>query len=92
VRKIIGLDITVANQLFSDLIQNENLNADQITFINKIIEYLNENGTIDKKLLSSPNFEKEYERGILDLFREDSEKIKKIISIVDDVNENAGVA
>ena len=50
IRKITGLDIEVANQLFSDLIQDENLNADQITFINKIIEYLNENGTIRKEV------------------------------------------
>lgn len=92
VRKIIGLDISVANQLFSALIQDENLNADQITFINKIIEYLNENGTIDKKLLSSSSFKKEYERGILDLFKEDKGRITAIISIVDEVNENAGVA
>src|SRR5690606_37938851 len=36
VRKVVGLDITVANKLFSELIQDENLNANQITFINKI--------------------------------------------------------
>tara|TARA_R100000935_G_scaffold10692_1_gene21364 strand:+ start:22101 stop:25541 length:3441 start_codon:yes stop_codon:yes gene_type:complete len=92
VRKIIGLDIEVANKLFSELIQDENLNADQITFINKIIEYLNENGTIEKKLLSSSTFEKEYDRGILDLFQGDNDKITKIISIVDDINHNAGIA
>ncbi|MDT0677000.1 DEAD/DEAH box helicase family protein [Autumnicola musiva] len=92
IRKIIGLDITIANQLFSDLIQDENLNADQITFINKIIEYLNEEGTIDKKMLSSSTFDKNYERGILDIFKGDKERITKIVSIVDRVNENAGIA
>ena len=92
VRKITGLDIEVANELFSELIQDENLNADQITFINKIIEYLNENGTIEKKLLSSSHFEQGYDRGILDLFKDDKERITKIISIVDKVNENAGIA
>ncbi|WP_031425527.1 DEAD/DEAH box helicase family protein [Flavimarina sp. Hel_I_48] len=92
IRKIIGLDIKVANQLFSELIQNENLNADQITFINKIIEYLNENGTIEKKLLSSSTFGKDYERGILDLFDGKENSIRKIISIVDRINENAGIA
>lgn len=92
VRKIIGLDIEVANQLFSELIQDENLNADQITFINRIIDYLNENGTIDKKLLSSSMFEKNYERGILDLFDGQQDRIRKIISIVDNINGNAGIA
>lgn len=46
------------NQLFSDLIQDENLNANQITFIHKIIDYLNDKGIIDKNLLASPVFAK----------------------------------
>ncbi len=92
VRKVIGLDIKVANMLFSDLIQDENLNANQITFINKIIEYLNQNGTLDKKLLSSSVLVQTYERGILDLFKGENDRIGKIISIVDRVNENAGIA
>ena len=87
-----GLDITVANKLFSELIQDENLNANQITFINKIIEYLNQNGTLDKKLLSSSVLVQTYERGILDLFKGENDRIGKIISIVDRVNENAGIA
>lgn len=92
VRNIIGLDIRVTNELFSDFIQDENLNADQITFVNKIIEHLNQNGTIEKQLLSSSSFEKGYENGILDVFKGDKERITKIISIVDRVNENAGIA
>ena len=92
VRKIIGLDIQVVNQLFSDLIQDENLNANQITFIQKVIDYLNKNGTLDKKLLSSSVLIQSYERGILDLFKGENERIGKIISIVDRVNENAGIA
>ncbi|AVR45434.1 hypothetical protein C7S20_09215 [Christiangramia fulva] len=92
VRNIIGLDIRVANNLFSDFIQDENLNADQITFVNKIIQHLNEKGTIEKQLLSSATFEKGYERGILDVFKGDKERITKIISIVDRVNGNAGIA
>ncbi|MGM0934597.1 MAG: DEAD/DEAH box helicase family protein [Bacteroidota bacterium] len=92
VRKVVGLDITVANKLFSDLIQDENLNANQITFIQKVIDYLNKNGTLDKKLLSSSVLVQSYDRGILDLFRGENERIGKIISIVDKVNENAGIA
>lgn len=92
VRKIVGLDVQVVNQLFSDLIQDENLNANQITFIQKVIDYLNKNGTLDKKLLSSSVLVQSYERGILDLFKGENERISKIISIVDKVNENAGIA
>lgn len=91
VRKIIGLDIEVANQLFSELIQTENLNADQITFINSVVNYLNVNGTIDKSLLTKPPFNENHDKGIFGVFGEE-EKIVRIISILDEVNGNAGIA
>ena len=47
---------------------------------------------LEKKLLSSSHFKQGYDRGILDLFKNDKERITKIISIVDRVNENAGIA
>lgn len=92
VRSIVGLDIQVVNQLFSELIQDEKLNANQITFINKIIGYLNNKGTIDKSLLATSVLVRDHERGILDLFPEDKEKVSRIISIVDRINGNAGIA
>lgn len=80
VRRIIGMDIEVANQLFSELIQSENLNANQITFINSIV-----NGTIDKGLLTKPPFNENHDKGIFGVFGEE-EKIVRIISILDEVN------
>ena len=91
VRRIIGMDIEVANQLFSELIQSENLNADQITFINIIVHYLNVNGTIDKSLLTKPPFNENHDKGIFGVFGEE-ENIVRIISILDEVNSNAGIA
>ncbi len=91
VRKIIGLDIEVANQLFSELIKVENLNANQITFINSIVNYLNVNGTIDKSLLTKPPFNESHDKGIFGIFIEE-DKIVQIISILDEVNGNAGIA
>lgn len=91
VRKIVGLDIATVNGLFSDLIQSGNLNANQISFINTIISYLNKKGTLDKTLLTKPPFNENFDNGILGAFK-DENKIVKIISIIDDVNRNAGVA
>ncbi|KZS39739.1 restriction endonuclease [Aquimarina aggregata] len=90
IRSIIGLDIEVTNQLFSELIQSENLNANQITFINTIIGYLNKNGTIDKSLLTKPPFNEKHEKGIIGIFP-DEDKVVRIISIIDHINRNADV-
>lgn len=92
VRKIIGLDIETANNLFSELIQSENLTANQITFTNTIISYLNKNGTLDKSLLTKPPFNESFDKGIFGAFKDDENKIVKIISIIDQVNKNAEIA
>ncbi|MEJ4088326.1 DEAD/DEAH box helicase family protein [Galbibacter orientalis] len=91
IRKIVGLDIEAANNLFSKFIQSGNLNANQIIFIQKIINYLNTNGILDKGLLTKPPFNEHHEKGILGIFP-DEEKIVKIISIIDQVNDNVNVS
>ena len=47
VRKIVGLDRSVANQLFSEFLNNKSLNTKQIHFINILIDYVVKNGLID---------------------------------------------
>lgn len=91
IRKIVGLDIETANMLFSEFIQSGNLNANQITFINKIISYLNKNGILDKSLLTKPPFNEHHEKGILGIFP-NSENVVKIISIIDNINESVNVS
>ena len=91
IRRIVGLDIETVNGLFSEFIQSGNLNANQITFIQRIINFLNTNGVLDKSLLTKPPFNEHHENGILGLFP-DEEKVVKIISIIDQVNNNVGVS
>lgn len=88
VRNIIGLDIEIANELFVEFISKGSLNANQITFIQKIIQYLNQNGVIEKKLLTQSPFNEQHDQGIFGIFPEE-EKIMEIIQIINDINENA---
>lgn len=91
VRKIIGLDIEVSNQLFADFISKGNLNANQITFIQKIISYLHKKGIIEKKLLTQSPFNEQHDQGVFGIFPKEDELIN-IIQIINTVNQNAGFA
>jgi type I restriction enzyme R subunit len=91
VRNIIGLDVEIVNQLFADFITKGNLNANQITFIQKIITYLSQKGVLEKQLLTQSPFNEQHDQGLLGVFPEE-DKIVKIISIIETVNKNAGYA
>ncbi|WP_068473133.1 DEAD/DEAH box helicase family protein [Saccharicrinis aurantiacus] len=89
IRGIIGLDIQAAEEAFSEFLQAGNLRADQITFVQTIISYLNKNGTIDKGMLFKAPFTDMSDDGLFGLF-DDGDAVK-IISIIDVINENASV-
>ncbi|MEJ8606556.1 DEAD/DEAH box helicase family protein [Riemerella anatipestifer] len=91
IRKVLGLDIQAANAHFARFIQEENLNADQMLFVEKIIHYLNKNGILDKQMLTQPPFNDQYDNGILGVFEEKTQ-VMKIIGLVDEISKNAGVA
>ncbi len=89
IRSIVGLDISAAQRAFAAFIQSGNLSADQMKFIDNIIQHLNRNGTIDKSLLFEPPFTDTNDQGLLGVF-EDQEAVK-IISLLDAINGNAEV-
>ena len=88
IRSIIGVDQSALNKAFSDFLQVGELRADQMTFINTIISYLSKNGTIDKAMLYEPPFTDLNDQGISGVFNEKADLIK-IVSIIDQINENA---
>ncbi len=89
IRSIVGLDICAAQQVFSSFLQSGNFSADQMKFIDTIIQHLNRNGTIDKRLLFEPPFTDSNDQGLVGIF-EDQEAVK-IISLLDSINRNAEV-
>ncbi|WP_282015927.1 DEAD/DEAH box helicase family protein [Marinifilum flexuosum] len=88
IRSITGLDVNAAKKAFSGFLSNGNLSADQITFINTIIDYLAVNGTIDKAMLVKAPFTEKHHQGIFGLFK-DPAKVTRLVSIIDEVNGNA---
>ena len=85
-----GLNISAANKAFSEFLQSGNLRADQMTFIQNIISFLEKNGVIDKEMLFEAPFTDINDNGVLGVF--DQAATKTIIRIIEEVNENAGVA
>ena len=89
VRSILGLNIAAAEKAFADFLQAGNLQADQMTFITNIITFLTKNGVIDKSMLFEPPFTDVNDQGLLGVF--DDADAFKIISIIDEINDNAQV-
>ena len=89
IRSIVGLDIQAAQAVFSGFLQSGNLSADQMKFIDNIIQHLNRNGTIDKTLLFEPPFTDTNDQGLVGIF--DDQQAVKIIGLLDGINGNAEV-
>jgi type I restriction enzyme, R subunit len=89
IRSIVGLDTRAAQEAFAEFIQASCLKADQMTFMNNIISYLTQNGTIDKKMLFKPPFTFVHDQGLLGVF--DDADATKVINLIDRVNDNASV-
>jgi type I restriction enzyme, R subunit len=86
VRKIAKLEREAALKAFSSFINEQNLNANQIAFVNKVIDYIEANGYVESPLgLTKPPFDKP--QSFVKLF--DSDKRNKIVSIINEVKENA---
>lgn len=86
IRSIIGLDINAAKEAFSEFLNGQRWNADQQTFINRLIDFLSVKGTIDKKMLFEVPFTEINHEGITGVFQ--IEQATKVISILDKINEN----
>jgi type I restriction enzyme R subunit len=55
VRSLVGLDRSAAKDVFASFLEARTLNANQIEFVNMIIDHLTENGAMDPRLDTSPN-------------------------------------
>lgn len=86
IRSIIGLDINAAKEAFSSFLNGAHLNADQQTFINRIIDFLEVKGTIDRKMLFDSPFTEINHEGLLGVFQ--LEQATSVLNIVDRINEN----
>ncbi|MFT4566996.1 MAG: type I restriction enzyme R subunit, partial [Saprospiraceae bacterium] len=89
IRSIVGLDIQAAQAAFADFLQAGNLNANQMKFIDQIIQHLNRNGTIDKRLLFESPFNELHDQGLLGVFEDTA--AMHLIGLIDQINDRANV-
>ena len=87
VREIVGLDMTAAKAAFAEYLNDVNLDANQIYFVNQIIEYIVRNGVMkDMSVLQEAPFT---DRGsIVEVFTDISVWLG-IRSVIDKINANA---
>ena len=88
VRSLLGLEKRSATAAFSDFIEDRTFTADQLHFINMIIDHLTANGIMDPGVLYEPPFTDIAPRGPEDLFPEGD--IEEIIAVIESVRGNAG--
>jgi type I restriction enzyme R subunit len=87
IRSIVGLDTKAAQDAFADFLKAGNLRADQMTFLQNIIDYLTKNGTIEPSMLFESPFTDLNDQGLMGVF--DDGESHRIIGIVEQINGNA---
>lgn len=84
VASITGMERAAAEKEFSKFLNDENLNSDQIDFVNSIVDYIVKNGSIEKQVLQEYPFNKK--GGVINLFKDRIDVAKDIVSVIDKVN------
>ena len=86
VRRIAKMERGAALKAFSSFINDQNLNTNQIIFVNKVIDYIEQNGYVENVAeLTKPPFDKP--QSFIKLF--DADKQKKFVHIINEVKDNA---
>ncbi|MDJ1173277.1 type I restriction-modification enzyme R subunit C-terminal domain-containing protein [Roseofilum capinflatum] len=81
VRKIVGLDRKAAKEAFSQYLDTNNFSANQIRFIENIIDYLTQNGVMSPGLLYEPPFTNWHSDGLDGVFADsDVDDILEILT------------
>jgi type I restriction enzyme R subunit len=89
IRELVGLDINAAKEAFSDFLDEGIYNAEQIHFVNKVIDYLMDNGILAMEQIFAPPFTDDHHEGAHGFFEEG--KVIELFKRIREVNANAGV-
>ena len=97
IREIVGLDRAEAKQAFSHYLEGTTFSANQIRFVETIIDYLTQNGTMDPGRLYETPFTDTHTEGLSGIFNEiEALRIIEIVNVfnasvdVDFAEESAG--
>lgn len=86
IRKVAKLEQEAAMKVFSDFINEENLNSQQIAFVHKVIDYIVQNGYVENisELMKPP-----FDKPVIFIKLFDSIKQKKMVELIHSIKENA---
>lgn len=88
VRNLVGLDVEAANEAFSEFLNNESLNSNQIHFIKLIVDYIVKNGMIeDNRVLTEDPFRTV--GNIVELFENHIHIRGKLLNTIKEIKDNA---
>lgn len=88
VRKIVGIDRKAANEVFSEFLNEEKLNVNQIKFVKLIVDYIVKNGMIeDYRLLQEEPFRSV--GSIVELFKDNMSEAQKLKGVINDIKINS---
>ena len=90
VRSLVGLDREAAKRSFSSFLTDKKLGANQIEFVNMIIDHLTIRGVMEAKLLYESPFIDKSPRGPEALFT--TAQLTEIISLLDGIRNSAATA
>jgi type I restriction enzyme, R subunit len=87
VRELVGLDREAAKEAFAGFLSGKMLKANQIEFVNVIINHLTEHGCMDVKLLYESPYTDFNPQGVEGLF--EPMQVDKIVSILHEIRQRA---
>lgn len=87
IRSLVGLDREAAKQAFTDFLEGQTLTANQIEFVDMVIEYLTDRGVMDPRRLYESPFTDLDDQGVSGIF--DPDQVKELVTILNDVKARA---
>lgn len=88
IRSLVGLDRSKAKERFAQFLDGQTYTADQIRFVNYIIDHLTANGTIDPEPLYGQPYTDIHYQGLTGVFPDS--QAKALLQVVQAVNEVVG--
>ncbi len=90
IRKLVGLDRRAAKEAFGRYLDSKTFTADQIQFVNHIIDHLTKNGFIDPGILYERPYTDLHEEGLEGVFPD--EQANALVDIIQELNGATGIA
>ena len=90
VREMVGLDREAAKRAFDGFLAGKILSANQIQFVNLVIDYLTQSGWMSAAQLYESPFTDYSPRGVEGVF--DPAQVTQLLSILDNIRQAAGVS